>query len=84
MSLQILSDGTISANWLFGSVITILMVVLGIMLRMNLNRIEDIIKAHDEQIHTQRTDIEILKYSHADTSRISQQILDKLRAITPE
>ena len=84
MTLQILSDGTISPGWLFGSVITVILLALAYMLRRNLERIEDIIKSHDDAINKQRTDIEVLKYSHGDTVRMSQQILDKLKAITPE
>ena len=86
MIAQIISEGIVGSYLipLFGSVITILMVILGFMLKRNLERIEDIIKAHDSAINEQRTDIEILKYSHRDTTNLSQQILDKLRAITPE
>ena len=84
MILQILSDGTISASWLFGSIITILLLVLAFMLKRNLERIESIIERHEEHINKHATSIEVLKYSHSDSLRLSNQILDKLKAITPE
>ena len=84
MTLQILSDGTISPGWLFGSIITLLMLVLGYMLSRNLSRIEEMIKKHDEDINKNKTDIEVLKYSHGDSVRLANKILDKLAAITPE
>ncbi len=84
MILQILSDGTISASWLFGSIITILLLVLGFMLKRNLERIEQIIAKHEDYINKHDTSIEVLKYSHSDSVRLANQILDKLKAITPE
>jgi len=84
MILQILSDGTISPGWLFGSIITLLMLVLGYMLSRNLSRIEEMIKKQDEDINKNKTDIEVLKYSHGDSVRLANKILDKLAAITPE
>jgi uncharacterized protein YoxC len=84
MILQILSDGSISPSWLFGSIITLLLLVLGYMLSRNLSRIETMIEKHEHQLNKQNTDIEVLKYSHSDSVRLSNQILDKLKAITPE
>ena len=74
----------ISANWFFGSIITVLLLIIGFFLQRNLAKMDDMLQRHDEQLNRHASDIEVLKYSQGDNVRIGNEILEKLRAITPQ
>jgi hypothetical protein len=71
-------------TWFFGSLITALLIIIGYFLKKNLEEIQHEIKELKEKHHNHETRIQVNEYRHSETIKLSNEILAKVRAITPE
>lgn len=70
-------------TWFFGSLISILLIVIGFFLKKNIDTLEMMVKKHEEVINDHETRIQMNEYKGGETVRLSHEILAKIRAITP-
>jgi hypothetical protein len=71
-------------TWFFGSLISILLVIIGFFLKRNVDKLESMVQKHDDVLNDHETRIQMNEYKGGEGIRLSQEILAKIRAITPQ
>lgn len=70
-------------TWFFGSLISVLLIIIGFFLKRNIDTLETMVKKHDDMINDHETRLQVGEYKSGENIRLSNEILNKIRAITP-
>ena len=73
MNLEIITNGTISADWVFGIIVS----VLGFLIWQNLRDVKEIIKKHENDIN----DLKLTKAESVDVEEVKQRNAATIREI---
>lgn len=71
-------------TWFFGGLITILLAVIGFFLKRNLDKLEAMVQKHETQLNDHETRLQISEYKDGESIRLSNEILLKIKSITPQ